>query len=133
MNSRLYPPLPCSDSFPRFFIDFQPSSDLGHQVAREYEAAALRAGREFLPVNIECDIKENIRRLMSPQRRIYGTTKLLDPETLKEIRSRHYFLYRFSTGVGISIDVTRVEAEVAAKILGEELKKLIDQVCKHQK
>jgi hypothetical protein len=101
-------------------LDFQSNNGLGRDVAKEYEAAALRASRPFLPVYLECDIKENIRRITSPQRGSSGTTKLLNPEVLEEMRSRCQ-LFRFDGIEGITSDVTNMGPEEAAEALAREV------------
>lgn len=112
--------LPVSDLKSRLIIDFQSNNDLGRNVAREYEAAALRARRPFLPIYLECDIKENTRRIASPQRGSSGTTKLLSPEVLAEMRSRSQ-LFRFDDVKGITSDVTNMGPEEAAEALERDV------------
>ena len=112
--------LPISNLTSRLMVDFQSNNDLGRDVAKEYEVAALLAGRPFLPIYLECDIKENTRRITSPQRGISGTTKLLSPEILAEIRSRCQ-LFRFDGVKGITSDITNMAPEEAAETLAREV------------
>ncbi|KAL8866483.1 MAG: hypothetical protein Q9174_006278, partial [Haloplaca sp. 1 TL-2023] len=102
------------------FTDFQSNNDLGSNVAREYEAAASRSRRLFLPVYLECDIKENTRRVANPQRGGSGTTKLLSPEIVAEMRFRCQ-LFRFDGVKGITLDVTSMRPEEAAEALAREM------------
>ena len=113
-------------------IDFQSNNDLGRDVAREYEAAASRARRPFLPIYLKCDIEENTRRITSLQRRSSGTTKLLNPEVLAEMRSRCQ-LFRFDGVEGITSDVTNMGPEEAAEALAREVMRIISDVVKHRK
>jgi len=130
------PPLtllsPLSDSVSRLITDFQSNNDLGRDVARQYEAAALRARRPFLPVYLECDIKENTRRITDIQRGNSGTTKLLSPEILTEMRSRCQ-LFRFDSVRGITSDVTSMGPEEAAEALAREVTTMISHVVQHRK
>ena len=108
--------LPISDSNLRSIIDFQSNNDLGRIVAREYEAAASRARRPFLPIYLEGDIKEDTRRIANPQWGSSGTTKLLSPEVLAEMQSRCQ-VFRFDAVKGIIFDVTNMGPEEAAAAL----------------
>ncbi|KAI9690731.1 MAG: hypothetical protein M1820_009862 [Bogoriella megaspora] len=103
-----------------FFTDFQPNNDVGRDTAREYEAAALQAGRRFLPIYLECDIQENIRRLTNPPRGSSETTKLMDPEILTDMRSKCQ-LFRFDDVEGITSDVTNLSAKDAAGALARDI------------
>ncbi|KAF2020255.1 hypothetical protein BU24DRAFT_135955 [Aaosphaeria arxii CBS 175.79] len=114
------------------FTDFQSNNDLGRDVAREYEAAALRAKRSFLPVYLECDVKENIRRVTSLERGSSATTKLLNPEILVDMRSRCQ-LFHFDSVEGITFDVTDMGPEEAAEALAREVKRVISDMGKHQR
>lgn len=71
-------------------------------------------------VYLECDIKENIRRITSPQRKNSGTTKLLDPDVLADMRSGCQ-LFRFDGVEDITCDVTSTGQEETAKALKREI------------
>ncbi|KAF2705964.1 hypothetical protein K504DRAFT_439369 [Pleomassaria siparia CBS 279.74] len=92
--------------------------------------AALRGRRPFLPIYLECDIKENIRRITSPQRGGTETTKLSSPEVLAEMRSRCQ-LFRFDGVESITLDVTNMGPEEAAKALIREVSRIIGDVVEH--
>lgn len=101
-------------------------------MAREYEAAASRARRPFLPIYLECDIEENTRRITSLQRRSSETTKLLNPDSLAEMRSRCQ-LFRFDGVEGITSDVTNMEPEEAAEALAREVMRISSDVIELRK
>lgn len=104
-------------------IDFQSDNDLGRDVAREYEAAALRAERPFLPVYLDCGIEENKGRIASSQRESSRTTKLRDPDILGGMRLRCK-LFRFDRVTSITCDVTDMGPQEAAEVLQRDLMKL---------
>ncbi|KAL9078331.1 MAG: hypothetical protein Q9157_002762 [Trypethelium eluteriae] len=112
------------------FTDFQSNNELGRGVAREYEAAAQRSGRPFLPIYLECEVDENVRRVASAQRTNSGTTKLLDSEVLKGIRVRCH-LYRFDEIKGISLDVSSIAPQEAAEALLEQINEILPNLQKH--
>lgn len=90
-------------------------------MAKEYEAAASGAERLFLPIYLECDITENLRRISTPQREGSGTTKLLSPDVLTKIRSRSQ-LFHFKVIEGITLDVTDLGPEAAAGFLARDIR-----------
>ena len=112
--------VPISNFASRLITDFQSDDEIGSSVAREYKAAALRAGRTFLPIYLECDIEENKRRIASSQRKSGGTTKLLDPDTLAGMRARCK-LFRFDGVKAITCDVTDMGSNEAAEVLERDL------------
>ena len=98
-------------------LDFQSSNELGRSVAKEYETAARRSGRPFLPIYLICDVNENLRRVTSPERGNTGAKKLLSCETLRDIRSRCE-LFSFDVPEGFRLNITYLSsAEAAARIL----------------
>jgi hypothetical protein len=98
--------------------DFRADGDGDDGVAGEYQRAARRAGRLFVPVCLTCGAEENLRRVVSEERKCGGTTKLLDPEEVRSMRGR-YELYRFGVDEELMLDVTEMAAEnVAVIILG---------------
>ncbi|KAJ3529947.1 hypothetical protein NM208_g9533 [Fusarium decemcellulare] len=92
------------------FTDFQSTSKLGQSVAEEYQAAARQAGRPFMPVYLSCDLNVNIYRMLSGSRVHGGTTKLTDPDILRNIRRRSkVFQFEDEPGRACSIDTTAME------------------------
>ncbi|KAI1862970.1 hypothetical protein JX265_009016 [Neoarthrinium moseri] len=99
------------------FTDFQTANELGSSVAREYQAAAAKAGRLFLPVYLECEREENVRRAVRPERTADGKGKLVDRVVLEDFLSR-CTLFEFEGVDGLRIDVTgRTPAYVAAEMV----------------
>ncbi|KAF2796905.1 hypothetical protein K505DRAFT_347602 [Melanomma pulvis-pyrius CBS 109.77] len=116
-GKRSQPPLPfllpISNLDSHLIIDFQSNNDLGRDVAREYEAAALRGRRPFLPIYLDT-----------------GTTKLLSPEVLAEMRSRCQ-IFRFDGVESITFDVTNMRPEEAAEALAREVRRIISDGVEH--
>ncbi|KAH8812079.1 hypothetical protein F5884DRAFT_855386 [Xylogone sp. PMI_703] len=97
--------------------DFQSSNELGRSVAMEYEAAADKAGRVFVPIYLTCDIDVNLERIGTLDRVNSGTTKLTDIRVLKDMCSRCE-LFCFDDRTGLTIDSTHVPPlETARNIL----------------
>ncbi|KAM0807012.1 hypothetical protein AB5N19_07351 [Seiridium cardinale] len=100
------------------FTDFQSSNELGHSVAREYEDAARRAGRRFVPVYLECGKEETVRRATLPERSVEGKGKLVDEAVLRAFLDTMR-LFEFEGVEGLRLDVTtQSPAEVAAELAG---------------
>ena len=64
------------------FTNFPPTSDRARALERHREVAASR-GAPFVPVLLECDPDEILRRVVAPERA--ARHKLVDPERMKEI------------------------------------------------
>ena len=99
------------------FSDFQSDNQLGRDVAQEYADAASAAGRPFLPVYLTCNVEAHIQRIASSDRIDSGTTKLIDAELLRDMRSSCE-LFRFEDYPGLTVDSTEAPpSETAGKIL----------------
>ena len=96
--------------------DFQSDNDLGRDVAMEYVNAARESGRPFLPVNMTCNIEENMRRVQSMERQQSGSGKLLDSEELKAMWTRSKLLC-FRDRESLDLDVTQRSPEETAMVL----------------
>jgi hypothetical protein len=88
----------------------------GDAIAGEYQMAAKRAGRLFVPVCLECGVEENLKRVVSDERKCGGTTKLVDPEEVTKFRGM-YELHRFGGDEELVIDVTELPSEVVALVI----------------
>jgi hypothetical protein len=97
-------------------LDFQSNNELGHSVAMEYENAARRSGRSFLPMYLICDVDENLQRVTSLERANNGMRKVTSHEVLKEIPSRCELL-SFDAPEGLRLDVTRLLPTEATKMI----------------
>ncbi|KAF5019625.1 hypothetical protein F66182_8371 [Fusarium sp. NRRL 66182] len=99
------------------FTDFQSDNQLGRDVAKEYADAASTAGRPFLPIYLTCNLEANLERIASSDRINSGTTKLIDAEVLRDMRSRCQ-LFRFDGHPDLTVDSTVAPPlETAGKIL----------------
>lgn len=72
-----------------------------------------------------------MRRLASLQRASSGTTKLLNPDLLADMRSTCK-LYRFDNVQGITQDVSYLKPEAAADSLRKKIITVFDELCKLQ-
>lgn len=100
--------------------DCQSKNELGSAVGAEYEDAALRAGRVFIPVVLHCDQSENLKRAVSTERQESGTTKLTDVEILAELRAEHVML-TFDLPTQLVLDVSDLMPSVTAWKLYEHI------------
>ncbi len=98
-------------------LDFQSNNELGRNVVLEYQTAARRSNRLFIPVYLLCDVEENLRRVTDPQRARTQTSKLLDRSVVHTMRLKSK-LFRFDTSEDLSLDVSYLtSAEAAQRIL----------------
>ena len=95
-------------------IDSQCNNELDAAVAAEYRDAAAAAGRPFVPVSLRLSREENARRTVSSSRVESGTGKLVDASALLSIRD-NCDLFDFSDVEGLSLDVTKIDAEESAR------------------
>ncbi|KAF7195185.1 hypothetical protein HII31_03391 [Pseudocercospora fuligena] len=93
--------------------DCQSDNQLGLDVAGEYQDAASKSGRAFVPVLLTCDESENLSRVCNVQREDSGTTKLTDPHLVSELRAKHTML-AFDVPEQLRLDVTTMSVEEAA-------------------
>jgi hypothetical protein len=94
--------------------DFRAAGDDDDGVAAEYQMAAKRAGRLFVPICLTCGADENLKRVVSDERGCGGTTKLLDPEEVRRFQGR-YELYRFGGDQELVLDATELPSEVISR------------------
>ncbi|KAI4115075.1 MAG: hypothetical protein LQ338_007911, partial [Usnochroma carphineum] len=109
------------------FTDFQTSSPEGGTVAEEYRSVAIDRGCAFIPVILVCDAEENARRMMSEdkvEKVAHGKGMLLDTKALEEMRGRGE-IYEFGCPEEVVVDVSRLTADEAAKLMAEHVKKII--------
>jgi hypothetical protein len=75
------------------------------------------AKRPFIPVYLHCDIAENKKRIVSPERVNSGTTKLVDCDLLQDWHDKHE-LVRFAEFEGLDLNSTNLSPlEAATKVL----------------
>jgi hypothetical protein len=80
----------------------------------EYRALASARNAKLIPVTLECELEENVRRLSAAGRA--ELLKLTDVEILRDAR-RSYELYRPNDLPSVDLDVTRLAPEQAARAL----------------
>jgi hypothetical protein len=95
------------------FIDCQTDEEPGPSIAWEYEQAAKSCGRLFLPVYLECQIDENVKRVESLERQSSTRSKIKCGNLAKSLR-RNRKLYMFKDYKGLQLNVTDLEAHEAA-------------------
>lgn len=98
-------------------------SMVGQTAAQEYETAALRCGAFFIPISIHCSIEELERRIASRGRFELSPRKLLDPARGAEIAVQKK-LHIFKHTQALSLDVSLMSAEQAAKSIAEHVQKV---------
>lgn len=105
-------------------MDRVSSDDWEHiECAKEYEAAAARAGRLFLPAYLECGLEENLKRVCSLERTARSTSvergKIIDPAVARSLREgRQLFRFEREEEEGLTLDVTDLEpAQAAVQLL----------------
>jgi hypothetical protein len=85
----------------RVYTDVQQGSKITDptdlSMAQESIDAAVRAERLFLPTVLHCELDENLRRVVSEERRNGGTMKLTRLGRMMDMRAK-YVLSRFETG-----------------------------------
>ncbi|KAF2217652.1 hypothetical protein CERZMDRAFT_31403 [Cercospora zeae-maydis SCOH1-5] len=102
------------------FTDCQSNNELGIAVGGEYKHAALESGRAFVPVVLDCDRRENLRRAVSKERQESGTTKLTDLEMLAKLREDHVML-KPDLPTQLSINVSELSPGLAAQKLYDHI------------
>ncbi|KAJ5800683.1 uncharacterized protein N7518_002751 [Penicillium psychrosexuale] len=98
-------------------------SMVGQTAAQEYATAASRCGASFIPVTIHCNIEELERRIVSRSRSEVSSRKLLDPARGAKIATQKV-LYIFENTQALSLDVSLMSAEQAAKRIAEHVEKV---------
>lgn len=73
-------------------------------------------------VILSCDLEENLRRIVSVDRRI-GSTKLLDSDLLQDIRRREQ-VFQLRDERELSLDITNLSPEQAALVIWEHVKEV---------
>ena len=103
------------------FTDQQSSSAVGSDVAQDYYNAAKTRGCPFYSIRLLCSEQENLRRAVNEERKIGGTTKLMDIDIIKRMRNEED-IYSFGGDYELSLDVTSLSAEEAAREILEFVK-----------
>ena len=83
---------------------------------------ANKHGSVFIPVNLICDLKENQRRIISPDRE--ENKKMTDPEGLEEIHQHN--LLKSNSPHFMELNVTHLQAKDSAQKIYEHILKIIN-------
>ncbi|KAK7718319.1 hypothetical protein SLS64_002268 [Diaporthe eres] len=91
---------------------------LGMRLARDFEVVAKRTNRLLIPIYLECQVEENMRRLQEAERRVSLKDKIRSPNEAKTVRTDGGSLFIFKAREGLSINITKMlPHEAALKIL----------------
>lgn len=105
-------------------VDFQTTDEVGTKVAREYKEAAQKAERSFIPIYLTCTMSRNLERIALPSRVEKGTTKLIDSEVLRDIRTLGPDPFRFQEQEGLEVDTSYDSAAKVASVIITHLQKI---------
>lgn len=101
------------------FTDCQADTVDGRSVAQEYEAAAARSNRALIPIYLECQLEENLRRVQTLERRTSLRDKIGSPKEARSVRNEGGRLYVFPGHNGLTLNITNLApGEAAIEILG---------------
>ncbi|KAI0125593.1 hypothetical protein BJ170DRAFT_439402 [Xylariales sp. AK1849] len=114
------------------FTDFQAADEMGLAIAREYQDAAAKSNRLFLPVYVASDLEENMRRVITQERRDGAKAKLVDAVTLERLLSR-YTLFVFEDGECIDGCYEYGCGKRGAGVAGEDRKFSQESMISHKK
>ena len=91
--------------------------------SKEYIDIAAKSNRLFVPILLQCNEDEHIKRATSFNRRIPTQTKLTDPELLKKIREEETLL-TFGIPSEMILDITKESPKEAARAIFRHVKEL---------
>jgi hypothetical protein len=93
--------------------DVQSADDAGSRVALEYQEAAERSGRQFVPVYLTCERDTKLQRIASADHLESGTTKPADA-ALEQLHD-NCDMFRFEDIPGLAVDSTIMAPHGVAK------------------
>lgn len=92
------------------FTDCRGANEDDGAGAREYEEAARRSGRPFVPVYMDCELEANVQRSQTSERRYsLAASKMLSPTELRELRAKNrgrLYMFPPDERPGLCVDVT---------------------------
>ncbi|KAI3396728.1 hypothetical protein diail_11755 [Diaporthe ilicicola] len=100
---------------------------LGRRLAQGFEAVAKRTNRLLIPIYLECQVEENMRRLQEAERRVSLKDKIRSPNEAKTVRSDGGSLLIFKTCEGLSLNITKMLPHEAALQILSFIRDLIDR------
>lgn len=86
---------------------------------KDYRRAAAEKGSPFVSVILQCELGENLRRLLGSARGVHNT-KLTDSDILRHIRETED-IYHVGDQLELEIDVTHKSAHEVAGVIKEFL------------
>ncbi|ROV93366.1 hypothetical protein VMCG_08411 [Cytospora schulzeri] len=86
----------------------------GRRLARDFEIVANRSKRLLIPINLECHVEENMRRLQELERRVSQKDKMQSPNEARTVRSEGGKLFVFKGHQGLSLNITKMPPHEAA-------------------
>ncbi|KAL1872970.1 hypothetical protein Daus18300_004111 [Diaporthe australafricana] len=102
-------------------------TQLGRRLAHDFEIVAKRANRLLIPIYLECQVEENMRRLQEAERMVSLKDKIRSPNEAKTVRSDGGSLFIFKAREGLSINITRMLPHEAALQILSFIRDLIDR------
>ncbi|KAJ0122234.1 hypothetical protein J7T55_002746 [Diaporthe amygdali] len=99
---------------------------LGRRLAQDFEVVAKRTNRLLIPIYLECQVEENMRRLQEAERRVSLKDKIRSPNEAKTVRSDGGNLFIFKSREGLSINITKMLPHEAALQILSFIRDLID-------
>ncbi|EON98532.1 hypothetical protein UCRPA7_5889 [Phaeoacremonium minimum UCRPA7] len=101
------------------FTDCQADTIEGRSVAQEYEATAARSNRALIPIYLDCQLEENLRRVQTLERRTSLKDKIRSPKEARSVRNEGGRLFVFPDHNGLTLNITNMApGEAAISILG---------------
>ncbi|KUI70364.1 hypothetical protein VM1G_06150 [Cytospora mali] len=86
----------------------------GRRLARDFEVVANRSKRLLIPINLECHVEENMRRLQELERRVSQKDKMQSPNEARTVRSEGGKLFVFKQHQGLTLNITKMPPHEAA-------------------
>lgn len=87
-----------------------------HRLYDNVQKLAVHRGAEFVPVFLEIEMEENMRRIASPERKLH--MKQLHPETARSSREENA-LIQIAHPNRLDLDVTAIQPDEAAHLILE--------------
>ncbi|KAK7739872.1 hypothetical protein SLS53_005465 [Cytospora paraplurivora] len=86
----------------------------GRKLAQDFEIVADRSKRLLIPINLECHVEENMRRLQEAERRVSMKEKMQSPMEARTVIIEGGKLFVFKQRQGLTINITRMPPHEAA-------------------
>ncbi|KAH7161613.1 hypothetical protein EDB81DRAFT_350073 [Dactylonectria macrodidyma] len=103
------------------FTDSRSSDPIGSLAAQDYKLAAERRGAVFIPVILDCNLGENLQKVVAATRT--ATTKLTDPKLVQWIHQNEV-MYRFGGKEELQLDITEMTSSEVARRISQHVNRL---------